>query len=264
VEFESLRYELDSNVLTITFNQPHVMNALTPEGFLELAHAMEKAGADQQVRAIILTGEGRGFCAGANLKNPNRDRERTSIKGRQERIASSDEHGLYMLRHVLKPTIAAVNGPAYGGGLSLALLCDIKIASSTATFGTAYLKIALMPGGGLGQLLMEHVGRLRATELLFSARDVTAEEALKIGMLNEVVAPNQLMPRARELAAELAKGPTKVLGMAKAQLLRAFTTDYLSETERESYEQAVCGTLEDNREGAASFVERRPPQFIGQ
>lgn len=260
--YEHIKHELVDKVLTITFNHPEVLNALTPDGYREMADAVNRAGENPDVGAIILTGEGRGFQAGANLKSQGGEQARLrTLKDRQEHNLFGDQWALRDLRNSLKPTIAAVNGAAYGGGLTVALLCDLKIASTEARFGTAYLKIGLVPGAGLAQTLIEHVGKAKAIELIYTARDVSAEEALELGIVNEVVEPEELMPRALALATQLAHGPTRVLGMAKAQMLRLF--DYAAEIERESYEQVICSDLDDRVEGAKAFREKRSPNYDG-
>jgi 2-(1,2-epoxy-1,2-dihydrophenyl)acetyl-CoA isomerase len=261
--YEHIKQNLNDRVLTITFDRPEVLNAMTPDGYLEMADAVNKGGENPDVGAIIITGEGRGFQAGANLKTQNEERvQLRDLKAKQEHNLFGDQWALRDLRNSVKPTIAAINGLAYGGGMTVALLCDLKIASTEAQFGTAYLKIGLVPGAGLFQSLIEHVGKAKAIELIYTARDVGAAEALEIGLVNEMVPPAELMSRAQELASQLAHGPTRVLGMAKAQMLRLF--DYAAEIERESYEQVIVGDMEDRTEGVKAFQEKRAPSFGGE
>ncbi len=260
--YETLIYEKKDNVAIITLNRPEVLNALNDQSFPEISKAFNEADDDPEVRALIVTGAGRAFCAGLDLKQREGRAPRTA-KEVQRGIMKSHEKALYDMRQVEKPAIASINGAAVGAGMSLALLCDFRIASDRASFNTGYLNIALMPGGALTQLLIPCVGRTKATELLLLADFFDAEEAERIGLVNETVPHEDLESKVWQLAERLANGPTIALGMTKMAINRALG-DYVTEIEREAYEQTVCNFTEDMKEALAAYQEKRPPVFKGR
>lgn len=262
--FETLTYEKKGSIGLVTLNRPHVLNALNSSSFPEISQAFTQANDDDEVRALILTGAGRAFCAGLDLKETTPEaRFSRTAKQIQQMISRSHEKALYDIRMLEKPVIAAINGDAIGAGLSLTLLCDFRIASDRARFSTGYLNIALMPGGALTQLLIPCVGKTKATELLLLADMFDAREAERMGLVNRTVEHEELEPAVWQLAERLARGPTVALGLTKLAINRA-CGDYVTEIERESYEQTVCNLTEDMREAITAYQEKRPPQFKGR
>ncbi len=259
--YETLTYEKKDNIAIITLNRPEVLNALNDQSFPEISKAFGEADDDPEVRALVVTGAGRAFSAGLDLKQWRQRAPRTA-KEVQRGIIKSHEKALYV-RQVEKPAIASINGVAVGGGMTLALLCDFRIASDRARFNTGYLNIALMPGGALTQLLIPCVGRTKATELLLLADFFDAKEAERMGLVNKVVPHEELESTVWQLAERLANGPTVALGMTKMAINRALG-DYVTEIERESYEQTVCNFTEDMKEAITAYQEKRPPQFKGR
>jgi 2-(1,2-epoxy-1,2-dihydrophenyl)acetyl-CoA isomerase len=208
--YETLLYQCTDSVLTIIMNRPDKLNALTVTMLLELADAFRRAGEDPAVRAVILTGAGRGFCSGADL----------SAAMEQAMTAGSINYGANLrktynplilgMRSLPKPIIAAVNGPAAGAGMSLALACDFRVAAENAWFLQAFVKIGLVPDSGATWLLPRIIGAARALDLMLSGRKVSAQEALAMGMVNQVVPNDQLAAAVNQVAHEFANAPTRL------------------------------------------------------
>jgi 2-(1,2-epoxy-1,2-dihydrophenyl)acetyl-CoA isomerase len=247
----------DGPVLTITLNRPDVLNALNGATHLALAGALKEAR-DADVRAVVLTGAGRGFCVGQDLQEfgemPN------IADGLRERYHPN----VLAMRSLEKPVIAAVNGPAAGAGMSLACVCDIRIAGASATFIPAFVNIGLVPDSGGTFFVTRILGYARAFEWLCSGRRLSAAEAHAWGLVSEVVDDDALRARAAELAAELAALPTRAIGMTKRLLDRATSSSLEEQLEREAQLQAAATQSEDFREGVAAFLAKRKPEFKGR
>jgi 2-(1,2-epoxy-1,2-dihydrophenyl)acetyl-CoA isomerase len=245
-------------VLTITLNRPDVLNALTTVVHKALGAALRDAK-DPQVRAVVLTGAGRGFCVGQDLTE---FREASGdIAGR---LRSTYHPNVRAIRALEKPVIAAVNGAAAGAGLSLACVCDIRIAADTATFVPAFVNIGLVPDSGGSYFISRLLGPARAFEWMSSGRRLTAAEAHAWGLVSEVVEADALPARAAEVAAGLAALPTRGIGMTKRLFDAAPTAALEEQLEREAQLQAAATETEDFREGVAAFLEKRAPQFRGR
>jgi 2-(1,2-epoxy-1,2-dihydrophenyl)acetyl-CoA isomerase len=247
----------DDAVLTITLNRPDVLNALNGATHRALAAALKEAR-DGEVRAVVLTGAGRGFCVGQDLQEfgemPN------IADGLRERYHPN----VLAIRGLEKPVIAAVNGPAAGAGMSLACVCDIRIAGASAVFIPAFVGIGLVPDSGGTFFVTRILGYARAFEWLCSGRRLTAAEAHAWGLVSEVVDDDALPARAAELAAELAALPTRAIGMTKRLLDRASSSSLEDQLEREAQLQAAATQSEDFREGVAAFLAKRKPEFKGR
>jgi 2-(1,2-epoxy-1,2-dihydrophenyl)acetyl-CoA isomerase len=244
-------------VLTITLNRPDVLNALNSEMRRALAAALKEAR-DGGVRAVVITGAGRGFCVGQDLTE---FREAPGDIG--ARLRENYHPNIRAIRALEKPVIAAVNGAAAGAGMSLACGCDIRIAADSATFIPAFINIGLIPDSGGSYFVTRILGPARAFEWLASGKKLTAAEAHAWGLVSEVVETDALAARVAELAAQLADMPTRGIGMTKRLVDSAVGASLEEQLEREAQLQTAATQTEDFREGVAAFLEKRPAKFLG-
>lgn len=250
--------EREGGVLTITLNRPEVYNAFTRSLHAALREALREAE-DAAVRAVVVTGAGRGFCAGQDLK------EFSELPGGVGGALRETYHpNVEAIRALEKPVLAAVNGACAGAGLSLACACDIRIAADTATFVPGFVGIGLVPDAGGSWFLQRHLGYARAFEWMTSNRRLTAAEAHAWGLVSEVVEADALPARAAELAATYAAGPTRGIALTKRLFEHAHTATLEQQLELEAELQAAATETEDFREGVAAFTEKRPPEFRGR
>jgi 2-(1,2-epoxy-1,2-dihydrophenyl)acetyl-CoA isomerase len=244
-------------VLTITLNRPDVLNALNRSVHDGLFRALEQAK-DPSIRAVVLTGAGRGFCVGQDLQEFSAGAG--DVAGN---LRSNYHRNVLAIRALEKPVIAAVNGPAAGAGMSLALACDVRIAADSASFVPAFINIGLVPDSGGTWLVRRLLGTARAFEWLTTGRKLGAEEARTWGLANEVVAADELAHRAQEVAALFAAMPTRAVWETKRLLDRAETATFDAQLEREAATQAELTQTHDFREGVAAFLAKREPEFTG-
>jgi 2-(1,2-epoxy-1,2-dihydrophenyl)acetyl-CoA isomerase len=258
----SIDLTIDGAVAKITLNRPEKLNALSGEMRESLCDYFAQLRFDDAVRVIVVTGAGRGFCSGADV-----DRmagQKHDLRADRERMQRGGHTFIRTLHAIEKPVIAAVRGPAVGIGWSIALACDLILASKTARFSQIFRRIGLAPDGGAIWFLTRRIGVAKAKELVFSARFVEAEEALALGLVNYVVEDDQLVAKTEELAADLAEAPTFALGLAK-KLFNAAVGPSLEEyLDIESLVQPQLHMTADNAEGVAAFREKRQPKFIGR
>ncbi|HEY0408385.1 MAG TPA: enoyl-CoA hydratase-related protein [Pyrinomonadaceae bacterium] len=264
MSYETIQLEMrDDRVAVLTLNRPAALNALTVTMGHELRSAINEAR-EGGARAIVLTGAGRAFCAGGDL------REMQQMAAQDGRVEAFFDEPLGLLNECIMlirrtplPVIAAVNGSASGGGCNLALACDIVVAAEGARFNQAFVKVGLTPDCGGTFILPRLVGWKLATELMMTGEQISASRAVEIGMINRVVADEELMAAALALAAQLASAPTAALGRIKQLLDQSATNDYSAQLELERAMQLQSGQTKDFREGVAAFIEKRPPRFTG-
>jgi enoyl-CoA hydratase/carnithine racemase len=268
--FETILYEVQDGIATITLNRPDRLNAWTPKMMMDLMSAFDHTDADDQVRCVIVTGAGRGFCAGADLAAGSktfaageREAERAALGDTED--VTRDGGGRFTLRLLesLKPVIAAVNGPAVGVGATMQLAMDIRIASTSARFGFVFARRGLTIEACSSWFLPRLVGVSTALEWAYSGRVFPAEEALQRGLVRSLHAPEDLLPAARAIAREIADNAAPVSVAATRQLIwRGLILDHPMESHRaDSRSMRLRGGSADAREGIASFLEKRPPVY---
>lgn len=245
--------DIKNSVAIITLNRPDRLNAFNEQVHIELDAHLTQCENDDTIRAIILTGAGRGFCAGQDLK---------------ERIDDALDKFynplILRLRNMPKPIVCAVNGVAAGGGAPLALACDIIVASEEAKFVQAFSKIALVPDCGATWFLPHYVGELRAKYLMLLDEPITAQEGLQMGMVNKVVPKSEVMKTAQNIAEKLAKGPSVSYGLIKSAVQQAGKNTLKEQLDLERKNHLIAHDTEDHEEGVQAFIEKRPPQFKGR
>lgn len=266
--FETLLYALEPDgVLTITLNRPDKLNAFDDTLSYELIDALKQAEKDKHVRCILLTGAGRGFCSGQDLQSRAVSAASDNGNGSAPHLGESIRKRymplILKLRTMEKPIVCAINGVAAGAGASLAFACDYRLASTEASFIQAFIKVGLIPDSGACFLLPRLVGMGRAMELMMTGRKVPAEEALQVGLVNELCAPDTLMEKARALAGQLAAGPTKAYGLLKRAMNKAMDCDLETYLNYEADLQEIAGRTMDFKEGVSAFTEKRTPVFQG-
>ncbi|MGQ9573170.1 MAG: enoyl-CoA hydratase/isomerase family protein [Dehalococcoidia bacterium] len=255
--FETILYDKKDRVATITLNRPQVLNAFVSAMGAEMLQAFHQAEGDQDVGCIILTGAGRGFCSGADLRESQANIER----GAPGSFLPRSESLCQAMFNLKKPTIAAINGPAVGVGLTMTLPCDIRIASDKARFGALFVRVGLIPEFGSTFLLPRLVGLAKAKELCLLGRIIDAQEALEIGLVSKVVPHDELMAEATSLATALAEGPTFTLGLIKEALHQGLVSDLAGAEAAETELLARCRRSPEHAEGVKAFLEKRQPQF---
>ncbi len=262
MEYSTLLFDVSDNVATITLNRPGAANAMDGQLARELADAALRCDEDPEVRAALITGAGRLFCAGGDLRAFNSFGD--GLPAYVKEMASYLHSGISRLRRMDAPVIAAVNGAAAGAGMSLACACDLILAAESARFTMAYTSVGLTPDGSATYFLPRMVGLKRAMEIVLTNRVLSAAEAAEMGIVNRVVPDDELMTEARALATRLAAGPTKALGMAKRLLEAGMTATLETQMEIEGRGIADASRSADAREGIAAFLEKRPPRFRGE
>lgn len=259
--FETVSYNVEDGVALISLNRPEVVNAINEQLGQELYEAMKMVDGDSSVRAAVLTGTGRGFCAGQDLGDP------TAVKANMQLADSVRDryNPLLAKMHDLKvPLIAAVNGAAAGAGFGLALACDLRFASSTAKFTMAFNKIGLVPDSGSSYFLPRLVGMGKALELTWTADVLTAEQALDLGIVNGIYEPDELLQETMTFAKKLAQGPTLAFKLTKQLLHSNYHSSLAEALEREAQLQDIAGKSHDFREGVQAFLEKRGAKYQGK
>lgn len=262
MSYNTITVAADQGLATLTLNAPDKLNAVSRKMIAELKDCWETLAADSSVRAVLLTGAGRGFCAGADLSDPDRDRSETADSG--SALEKFFNPVIRLMRSVPKPIVAAVNGPAAGVGMSFALAADIAIAAKSASFLQAFARIGLLPDGGSTWFLPRLVGEQRARALAMLAPKISAEQAKEWGLIWDVVEDGELMKTATEVARGLADGPTLSLARIKEAMNRASGNQLGQQLDLERDFQRELGRSEDFREGVSAFLAKRKPNFKGK
>jgi enoyl-CoA hydratase len=255
MDYENIIFEKEENIAIITFNRPEAMNALNNQTRAEFRAAIDDVASDDEVKVLILTGSGKAFVAGSDIKEFN-----ATTPFAAHNIMRLGE----MVEKLEKPVIAAVNGFCLGGGNEIAMGCDIIIASEKAKFGQTEINIGIIPGGGGTQRLPRLIGVGRAKELIYTGDIIRAEEADRLGLVNRVVPMDELMPAAKELAKKIATKSAAALKLAKTAINRGMQTNLESGLKYEYELYSLSLSLEDKLEGVNAFLEKRAPKFVGR
>jgi 2-(1,2-epoxy-1,2-dihydrophenyl)acetyl-CoA isomerase len=269
MEYKDILYSKEDGVATITMNRPHRMNAYTDRMIQEMINAIDDVREDNDVKVMVLTGTGKGFCSGGDLFDTGPPTSKTpGVEAPALSGAAWAREGppkLYLrLRWLPKPAIAAVNGTAVAEGVTMALLCDFSIVSDRARFGLGIAGVGTNPDIGMLQLLPRYVGMGRALAFTLSDELISAEQAERIGLVTRVVPHDELEKVTRELATKLARGPAIALQMSKGALWKLSGIDVESSSEYSALMEQIASTTEDCAEGLRAFKEKRPPVFKGK
>lgn len=260
MEFKNTLYEKSEGIATITINRPDALNALNVETLKEISLRIADAREDKNIKVIILTGAGdRAFCAGADLKMM---KGTGAYKGMH--LSQLGQKLTMEIEEVEKPVIAAINGYALGGGLELAMACDLRIASENARLGQPEVNVGLIPGWGGTQRLPRFVGKGKAKELIFTGKRIDAKTAEQLGLLNKVVTPEQLEPTVKEIASELMSKSPIAIELAKQLINNSTETDPKVGLINEAEAFGVLASTEDFKEGVNAFLEKRKPKYKGK
>jgi len=258
--FQTLLYETKDGVCIITLNRPEVYNAFNEQMKKELNDALKEAEKDSAVRCVVLRGAGdKAFCSGQDLKE-----HAGGNRSLKDSLEQSYNPMIRKIRTMEKPVIGMINGVAAGAGCSLALACDMRIMSSTAKLIEVFIRIGLVPDSGSHWFLSRLVGVAKAFEYAATGRDISAEEAERVGLINKVVPPEKLEEETMVMAKQFAQAPTKAIGLIKRTLGKASATDLDTILDYEAYMQHIASQTEDHREGVKAFLEKRKANFKGK
>lgn len=259
---DQVMYRREGAVEVVTLNRPESKNSFSFAMIKELGDHFQRLTLEDEVRAVIITGTGQGFCTGADLSGPD-NRPDINLPVGMRLTTQWYSRVVGGIMNLEKPVIGAINGVAAGAGINFALSCDVLIASEAARFIQVFVRRGLVADMGGTFFLPRLIGLARAKELMFSGEEVDARRALELGLVNRVVPAEELMASAMEMAQRLAHGPTRAIGMMKNMLNRSFESNLESALEREAALQGIAVSTGDVREGIMSFFEKRPPDFTG-
>jgi 2-(1,2-epoxy-1,2-dihydrophenyl)acetyl-CoA isomerase len=260
MDFQFIKYEVREGVAVVTLNRPDVYNALNDGITYELQEALKAVAKEVTVRVVVLTGEGKAFCSGQDLKAVSGQEKRSFIDSLRKRYNPI----IRAIRNLPKPVLCRLNGVAAGAGCSLALACDMIIAAEEATLIEVFINIGLVPDSGSAYFLPRLVGMAKAFELCATGSKINAKEALELGLVNKVVPLNQLDDALKEYTDYFAKAPTRAIGLIKKMLTKSATSTLDEMLEYEAYCQEIAGQTFDYKEGVAAFLEKRKPLFEGK
>jgi len=260
--YEHIQVTESDCILTITLNRPDRLNAFIGHMRRDLAEALEHAGSDRNVRVVIITGAGRAFCAGGDVAFMAELMKRREAE-EFSRILGAGRRVIFAIRQMTKPVIASINGPASGAGFNLALACDLRIASTNATFSQSFAKVGLHPDWGGSYFLPRLVTPNKACEMFFLGDSIDAEEAARLGIVNQVVAPEELETATTQLAERLRAAPPIALAAAKHAVYMSQAAELEEMLRYETEVQLRCFDSNDGHEGVQAFLEKREPKFTG-
>jgi 2-(1,2-epoxy-1,2-dihydrophenyl)acetyl-CoA isomerase len=257
--YDTLLYRLAEGVCTVTLNRPEVYNAFNERMKKELNDALREAERDAAVRCVVIRGAGeKAFCSGQDLKE-----HAGAKRSLKDSLEQSYNPMVKRIRTMEKPVVGMINGVAAGAGCSLALACDMRLMSATAKLIEVFIRIGLVPDSGSHWFLSRLTGMARAFEYAATGRDITAEEAERVGLVNRVVPPAELEAETEKLAHSLAQAPTKAIGLIKRTLNKSLSSDLGTMLDYEARIQQIASETEDHREGLRAFLEKRPARFTG-
>lgn len=260
MEFQFLTYVKKDGVGTISLNRPEVYNALNNGITYELQDALKAVAKDDEVRVVVLTGAGKAFCSGQDLKDSSKQGKRSFLDSLHKRYNPI----IAAMRNLPKPIVCRLNGVAAGAGCSLALACDIIVASDEATLIEVFVNIGLVPDSGSSYFLPRLVGMAKAFELCSMGQRVNAQEALRLGLVNKVVSASELDGAVKQYTDYFANAPTKAIGLIKKMLNKSSISSLDEMLEYEAYCQEIAGSTHDHQEGVQAFLEKRKPAFLGR
>jgi enoyl-CoA hydratase/carnithine racemase len=261
--YENIDITEDNGITTITLNRPEKLNALAGHMRRDLAEALEEAGAERSVHVVVITGAGRAFCAGGDVAAMADLIERQDAD-EFSRLLGSARRVVTAIRQMTKPVIGSINGPAFGAGFNLALACDLRIASTTATFSQSFAKVGLHPDWGGTYFLPRLITPNKACEMFFLGETMNADEALRLGILNYVVQPEELETETRKLADRLRNAPAIAIAAAKQAVYMSQAAELEQMLRYETEAQMRCFESLDGAEGVRAFLEKREPKFTGR
>ncbi|GHH97094.1 enoyl-CoA hydratase-related protein [Neobacillus kokaensis] len=256
--YETITYLINNGAAWITLNRPNTLNAFVSKMNQEITHAIKTASASDEVRAIVITGAGRGFCSGQDLSEVDEHMDHGEVLRK---------HYGPMIKQIYqceKPIIAAVNGVAAGAGFSLALACDFRLMSDRASFLNAFVHIGLIPDSGNSYFLTRLVGEARALEISVLGEKIKAEQALSLGLATKVFPADHFEAEVQQFTERIASMPTKAVGLIKRTIKAAGNTSFQDYLEEEAQGQRIAGLTKDHREGVQAFIEKRKPVFVGK
>jgi 2-(1,2-epoxy-1,2-dihydrophenyl)acetyl-CoA isomerase len=263
-DYETIRFTIEDGVAQLALNRPERLNALNLQMSDECLDAIGRVKRDPALRVLVITGEGRAFCAGADVRSPGEIGTRRTAMEARDWLRELGQRLPLALQQLERPVIAAINGVAAGGGLDIACACDVRIAAESATFTSVFARIGLFPGTGGCWLLPRIVGIEKACELIWLGDSIDAAEALRIGLVGRVVPAEALLETALGLAQRLARAAPLAVRLSKAAIYRGLTQDFASALDYAATAESITLTSEDLQEGLIANRERRQPQFRGR
>lgn len=262
--YEAIHFQRDGAVATLTFNRPQAMNSLSRDIMTESSEALAICENSADIRVVIIRGEGRAFCAGADVNGLSELSGDSGARMLYQVVEETHDRLIMPIRRMAKPVIAAVNGVAAGAGLGIALSCDLRVAAEEARFVMAYSNVGISPDCGASFFLPRLVGPAKAMELYLFNEVLTAQQAHNLGIVNRVAASSELMSTVQEMAQRLAQGPTAAYSQTKQLISRSFANDLASHLKDEALSVGNCAATHDHAEAVKAFLAKRPPQFKGR